>query len=353
MQVTSEVSSRIKILRFPLIVGIVFIHAQLQNVGEVTKFTQTLIYYSVAQLAVPLFFIISGFLFFRDFELSFESYCKKIKARIHTLLVPYIFWNLSFLLLLLFLQSIPGIASFFNSGDYQKLILDYNFYDFMNAFIGLTGMPLLYQFWFIRDLMIMVLLSPIFFILAKKVPYLGLLMFAVLWILRLEDYREVTALLFFYLGGLIIVRDWNLTWIDKHKTLIIATYLTIILTSIGLKTLDVELFAYPLDRITLLIGIIIGIITIWCASDLVGKKAQDILSRLSLFSFFVYATHEPTLRIIRKLLYRVLPPSSSIAELVSYLSVPLVIIAITLAVGMVINRCTPKVFQVITGGRSA
>jgi hypothetical protein len=226
----------------------------------------------------------------------------------------------------------------------------------MNAFIGFTGTPLLYQFWFIRDLMIMVLLSPIFFILAKKVPYLGLLMFGGAWILRLKVYKfpelpynQVTALMFFYLGCLIVVRNWDLRLIDKHKTLIIATYLTILLTSIGLKSLDIELFAYPLDRITLLIGII----TIWCASDWVGKKAQDILSRLSLFSFFVYATHEPTLRILRKLLYRVLPPSSSIAELVYYLSVPLVIIAITLAVGMVINRCTPKVFQVITGGRSA
>jgi len=46
---------------------------------------------AIAQVAVPLFMIIAGALFFRNYEQA--KYGQKIKKRVKTLLVPYLTWN--------------------------------------------------------------------------------------------------------------------------------------------------------------------------------------------------------------------------------------------------------------------
>ena len=48
----------------------------------------------IARIGVPLFFFISGFLFFYYDDFSKNVYLGKIKKRFKSLVVPYIFWNL-------------------------------------------------------------------------------------------------------------------------------------------------------------------------------------------------------------------------------------------------------------------
>lgn len=47
------------------------------------------------KLSVPIFLIISGYLFFREgsYELTKELWISKFKKRIFSLLVPYLLWN--------------------------------------------------------------------------------------------------------------------------------------------------------------------------------------------------------------------------------------------------------------------
>ena len=77
-----EQSLRLGMLRFPLIVGVVFIHARLMAADfinakdgagyHVSDFVQHLISEGVAHTAVPLLFLMSGYLFFNGFESSLE-----------------------------------------------------------------------------------------------------------------------------------------------------------------------------------------------------------------------------------------------------------------------------------------
>ena len=66
-------SSRLKALRFPLIVGVVFIHAYAtkvlleggrqvgtEQVGFAVSFVRNLISQGIARVAVPMFFLMSG-----------------------------------------------------------------------------------------------------------------------------------------------------------------------------------------------------------------------------------------------------------------------------------------------------
>ena len=74
----SESSVRLSLLRFPLIVGVVFIHAYETMVGFsggtvgvsqnnfVTEFIRNLISQGFARIAVPMFFLLSGYFFLAD-----------------------------------------------------------------------------------------------------------------------------------------------------------------------------------------------------------------------------------------------------------------------------------------------
>ena len=57
--------------------------------------------YGLCASAVPLFFLISGFLYFTGCESQFglKDYMAKNRKRLRTLLIPYLLWNIFTLLL--------------------------------------------------------------------------------------------------------------------------------------------------------------------------------------------------------------------------------------------------------------
>ena len=48
----------------------------------------------LTEIAVPYFFIISGFFFFRISYYEKNNYFKMLKKKAKTLLIPFIFWNI-------------------------------------------------------------------------------------------------------------------------------------------------------------------------------------------------------------------------------------------------------------------
>ena len=167
----SVLSNTIDFLRFPLIIAVVFIHCDPasmviggkelveKNTYPIYSLLRWIVSEEVAKIAVPLFFFISGFLFFyRSPSLTISDYVKKLKKRARTLLIPYILWNIFIIMLFICAQLfIPSMLSGAN-----KPIFDKNFFEWINMFWGYPDeMPICYQFWFIRDLIVTVCLSPI------------------------------------------------------------------------------------------------------------------------------------------------------------------------------------------------
>lgn len=138
-------SKTINFLRFPLIVGVVFIHNDISSVtmqGIKYEFNNPEWYYYIidffsqvlSRISVPLFFFISGFLFFYHANFNLSTYKNKLKSRIKTLLIPYLLWNLiGFLIFsikhLQILESVfPSIAN-----------TDYNLSVFFDSFYGIPN----------------------------------------------------------------------------------------------------------------------------------------------------------------------------------------------------------------------
>jgi hypothetical protein len=223
MKIDSNISKRISILRFPLIVGIVFIHSAGTiihfsdgMVGMVNKplfvsFVQKYLSGVLAQISVPILFTISGYLFFQNYVLTVCNFSHQIQTKIKTLIFPYIIWNSIALLIYYILQTIP-VSNHFFSGQ-AKFISEYGMYDYLNAYLGLrlsVNSPIAYQFWFIRDLFVMMCFSPLLWLCLRYLPILGGILFSLLWFFSTDIIImniSSSALLFFYIGAVVLLQS--------------------------------------------------------------------------------------------------------------------------------------------------
>jgi fucose 4-O-acetylase-like acetyltransferase len=159
-----NLSKRINSLRFLLIVFVVFIHnnptevnfaggTEIYTIPGYVNIIRELLFNIIASIAVPLFFLISGFLLYVK-ETKFVIVLQK---KIQTILLPYIIWHILTIAFFFVAQSFSFTKPYFVT----LIVRNFNVLDWIGVFIGKTGifaergMPLVYQFWFLRDLFIL------------------------------------------------------------------------------------------------------------------------------------------------------------------------------------------------------
>ena len=206
----NQLSAAITWLRFPLIFMVITLHGYsvVQLPGNHSTFFHSVYPFALwfGETGVPVFFFISGFLFF----LSHKTYLEKIKARCHSLLIPYILWNalLLFAYIVAFVvgnpQDINGKnMSDFMWTDYLRLFWDRGSYDNGNF------VPLLCPFWYIRNLLILSLISPMIYIMNRYLREGYLLAVIIWWILTPHNAFIPQSILFFSLGAFFSIQDKN------------------------------------------------------------------------------------------------------------------------------------------------
>ena len=111
-------SQSLDLLRFPLAIVVMTIHVWFPGVADATADVPALNALSglVAGLlwdqSVPVYFFISGFVFFLNVDMSAATYRRKLRNRTKSLLIPYIIWNtLAIAKLLLF--ALPCLGFLF------------------------------------------------------------------------------------------------------------------------------------------------------------------------------------------------------------------------------------------------
>lgn len=164
-----ELSQLIKNLRFPLAVLIVIGHSDMLHFpflsgGGPVVFDSSFCSYPITYLcrvlfspANALFFVLSGFLFFGLSDIFNKYvYSKKLAKRFRTLFIPYLLWQLIFF--------VPLVISSIKSGEsYSPLF-------FIQSIWNVPGTPTPADppLWFLRDLMVCMVLSPLFYIVLKR-----------------------------------------------------------------------------------------------------------------------------------------------------------------------------------------
>lgn len=356
----TTLSKTITFLRFPLIVAVVFIHTILLEViingnllvseGEfpIHDLICHVISGGLAQIAVPLFYFISGFLFFYHSDFSLRIYGQKLKKRVRTLLVPYLFWNIVVFLLTLATQL---LLSSMTSGRH-KLIVDYNWMDWLNLFWNYAkGMPVCYQFWFIRDLMIVCLFTPIIYWIIKYGKVYGILLLGGLWMFNLWPSvtgLSVTAFFFFSWGAWFGIHRRDFTE-SFHSLRWGAACLYIVLLTISTWLWHSQITDYPFVH---KVGIIVGIVAVvsWTAYGF-ERKQLHASTFLAGSAFFVYAYHGMLITLIIKYWVKLLSPHSEWTMIIGYFLIPTVIVVLGIALYALLRKYFPAFTAVITGGR--
>lgn len=358
-------SKTISLLRFPLIVGVVFIHnimGQIDIQGVTVSYDSrpwlayTMIFFGnvLPAIAVPLFFFFSGFLFFYKTDFTMTVYKKKLKSRFHTLLIPYMIWNfIGFLILLI--QMHPRFHTLFPLlKDYRIDLPEFLSYFWMKELpMDLPGehvKPINYPLWFIRDLILLVVATPVIYWLIRKFRFLFVALMGIVWFFCLGRYVGLPSLchqsvFFFPLGAYFSINHVNfVTWSRKVKW---SPYIYLLLL-----VADTMSKGTPYNFWIHNVGILIGMLTaVYIASLLVGKykiKASEFLSNAS---FFVFAIHGLFITKLMKAIMMVVRPESPYLVLFIYFFVPVVTILIGLGIYKVLSRWMPSVAKVVTGGR--
>ena len=195
-QMTQNKESQYEVMRrvrLPLIILVTYAHSygairegysMLGSGWDTYEILKILVSQTLVKVAVPAFFVMSGYLFFANVErFTKKVYWQKIKRRIKSLLIPYIIWNL------LMAAKLGEIS--------------------MNTFIAPANMPL----WFLRDLIIVSLATPIIYIGVRK---LGWWIVAILlpiyvtgmWAIQPE--ANPYAICFFCLGAALSIKKMDL-----------------------------------------------------------------------------------------------------------------------------------------------
>lgn len=353
-------SKVISFLRFPLIVGVLFIHSKtsLSVVGGISN-VDTPIFDLVRDVfsiilpavAVPLFFVMSGYLFFYNTTFTKESYVDKLKKRIRTLLIPYLFWNGLYLLFNIAVAHAPTLASVFKG---TPVSWDYMLSAFWGCREGIRHIyPLAYQFWFIRDLMVMIVLSPLFYAFIKITKAWGVLTIIILWWLDFSiPYigmrgMGTDAICFFMIGAWLSVNKQNIiTETRKAEALTYYAYPMCVIADIFTIHNSFNVYIHNLE---ILLGIVFYFNLARCIVDNCQLKNIDFWASAS---FFVFAIHDPWLLTqIRKIVISIFHPVNDISLIFFYFANVVLTALVAVIIYVTIKKICPNFIAVITGGR--
>lgn len=354
----SLLSNTITYLRLPLMVLVVFIHTNLLRGDSslvagssypVYNILRHIVSDEIARIAVPLFFFISGFLFFLHADFSLSVYKSKLKKRARTLLFPYLFWNVLVWFLFFLLQNFfPTLIS----GN-QKQISTYTLLDYLGIFWDYKGgMPICYQLWFVRNLLVVVLCTPLVYCLIRYLKCWGVLFLGILWCLGMGEHivgLSSSAFFFFSWGAWFAIgkRDF-VSYFKPWRKSVLMLYLAVVL----LNTVIWWFRDFVSIPFLLNVGIILGMITVlaWTAYG-IEKQQLRCNEFLAGSSFFVYAYHGVTIDFfIRQWLDKVYP-STEFTMILGYILIPFGVVALGVVAYAILHRLFPRFAGLITGGR--
>jgi fucose 4-O-acetylase-like acetyltransferase len=339
-------SQKFKVLSFINIIAVVFWHGYMMPTPaerfEGFYLFENILTSSLLRFSVPLFFAISGFLFFyKPFH-----YLEHIKKRIRTLLVPYLIWTTLGVLFVYTIQLIPSINRQMN----QNWVLSP-----IEILKHLTISPIQYQFWFLRDLIGLALLSPIIYWMAKQIPYVIIPMLLAMWIWQGEytPYLRPDSALFFCLGATIALHKMRMV---ETKSTTIATLLSGVLWLSGgiIMGITNTYPGLPLNFIGLYqFNILCGMVFIWCLYDQLNSRQirpSFPQSNILQSGFFIYCMQEPLLTILEKVGMNALGHSNFQLTLLYFGNTTLVVIIGTISF-LTLRQYTPRLLSYLTGGR--
>ena len=284
--------------------------------------------FALAQIAVPGFFMISGFLFFRNFHLS--ELIGKWKRRIRTILIPYFVWCSIYYLYCVGYTNLPIINRIVHSSQIDFSVVEWIKWLWPNSY---------YTLWFLKALIILIVLTPVEWLVLKnhwqKIPT-GLIVLVIIW---LWSYDNTVSNPFpeglpYYAVGAYIGLNHSSVVYKKTNWLSIIAILFVILQ------FATDFYYYNN------LGKALIVVAIWLGMDMLPRDVKS--KKWMRWTFFYYVAHDMVLEVIEKIWYLVLG-NTNMGAFTDFIIAPLVTLGILVFVSSILSKRLPKTWKILTG----
>jgi hypothetical protein len=311
------------------------------------SFIQTFTAKSITIVNVPIYFTISAYLLYISFSFTSDFFLKVIRSRFNSLIIPFFFWNSCILVAYALLLSMPAMGPLFAQTRVPP-VGQWGFFECADLLVGLTGNPINFQFWFIRDLFILIMFSPLIFLIIKITSFFSLLCILAIWFLVPVFYQgietEVEAVLFFFLGAWLAIKGFVLEAVDRVGPALFGGF-------ICFAAIDAIFSSYHYGFVAGKVCILFGVPSIYWVIGKAGNKMEKRFKFLAAAAFFVYATHEPLGTLIKKIMYKFFPLLNDLLSILLFFLIPIMVTTICTSAFLVSRKFFPKFTSFVTGCR--
>ena len=287
----------------------------------------------ISKIAVPTFFAISGFLFFKNYKIS--ETLKKWKRRLFSIVVPLILWNYLSYAYFLILSRIPIVSNNINSE-----IKPLNISSFL-----LAGFSIEYNkvAWYLVNLIVYILFAPLLYFILKN-KYIGVaVVLGIPFIGCLISNNYLIQSMYFMFGAYIGMHFNKFAYKKSScKISLIALSLFFALSQV-LFLVKGNTTNYFCNFILLLM-----IPSLWIAFDCFDYEKPP--KWWMTISFFIYMIHSFILESIEKIILLMLG-ESLLGSILDYFVAPIITLLIIVLLAYYLKKLCKPVWNLLTGSR--
>lgn len=345
MEVNSNKNIVFNYIKFILILGVLAVHSNVYadyDAPDVPlgRYIVEIFSTGLTKVCVPCFFILSGYLYFNNVaKFNRATYLSKTRRRIHTLLIPYLLWNLIGLAIILLKYRYFNYPSFgvVENGHICLPRLIEGFWDYA------YGYPYAFAFWFIRNLIIFAILSPVaYFSGGKNVYLLG----ALLLTLAALDI-SLWGFEFFILGcGIATFFKKRLSGIKCHA----AIFSAIIWCAIAVARTWIDFGRAGCLMLTVA-SICAFIFLFWLFQHAAPHLENRTIGTVVSSTFFIYAVHQFFCTITDDFYSGVFGLDSTLGGIAAFLFSFLTMLTVSILAWLIMKKFMPGITGILSGGR--
>lgn len=297
----------------------------------------------IGQIAVPGFFMVSAYLFFRNF--TWKKLQSKWKGRFFSVVVPYVAWNFLYYFGYVTATRLPAVQRIVGKDP-----IPFNMEEIVNAILNYSYAPI---FWYLYQLIFLILLSPVIYLLVKNkwigIAWLGALVAALH--LHMDTGHPNTDALFYYSFAAYAAVHGR-KWVESPGTpdRLAAAMMALAASIFCYGTMNTD----GADVLWTIFYRMLVPIYLWMVISCMNMPETRPWMRQSMF---LYGIHFIVVRFMNKgvamaCVRYVAENVRSMAAVGIYFLMPGVVAAVSYFLARFLVRWMPAVWRVLSGGRS-
>lgn len=347
-KIPEKISRIMVVFRTILLLGVIYNHTP-DKYFVPNNSIQKLIFINVNHFimnfvicAVPVYFIMSGYLLYKEDC----TYIQLVKKKIFSLMIPYFLWNVFQIVLYVSAEILPMTRKFFTDTDNDFLNMSaVNIVSYVLG-VGHNDFPVNGPMWYVRDLFVLIIISPLLKKILDKYSFLIITLFLFMMYNHTRIFfLRIDGPLFLSLGYLICKHEDVVIEFIKHLNLRVVT-ISFSILSIMVCYLNYNEY----NMLSIFSAILLYLV--------IALKIQEnshmfyFFEKLSKYSFFVYGLHASVIIVVGKIFNKIFTWDNIVFDLIGYFLLFILSTIICYCVAYIVSSRCPKLFGLFNGMRN-